>query len=184
RFTAMGNSDTHDLLWTETGFPRSCLDVGHDDPEALTLVEIRDTVKAMKVFVYGGILITGYASTGEGPGDVLDAPSGTADIDVMVQAPEWMSADRLRVFVSGVETDTITLDSSTADPGNPAIRFQDTITVVTDGGDGWVVFEAEGDTPMDPVVMGVNPFGVTNPIYLDADGDGAFTPPRSLPVVD
>ncbi len=184
RFAAMGNSDTHTYIWSEVGFPRSCLDVGHDDPEALTLVEIRDTVKAMKVFVSGGIMVTAYAPTGEGPGDVLDAPSGTADIDVTVQAPTWMAADRLRVFVSGVETDTITLDSSTADPTNPAIRYQDTITVVTDGSDGWVVFEAEGDSPMDPVVMGVNPFGVTNPIYLDADGDGAFTAPRSLPAVD
>lgn len=182
RFAAMGNSDTHDLLWTEIGFPRNCLVVGHDSPEDLTNIEVRDTVKDMKVFVTGGILVTAQGPAGEGPGNVVDAPSGTAEVHVMVQAPAWMSADRLRVFVDGVETQTITLDESTADPTNPAIRYDDTILAVTDdGNDGWVVFVAEGDTDMDPVTFGRLPFGVTNPIYLDADGDGAITPRRARP---
>jgi hypothetical protein len=182
RFSAMGNSDTHTYVSTEIGYPRSCLVVGHDDPESLSNIDIRDTVKAMQVTVSGGILVTALGPSGESYGDVVDAPSGTADIQVMVQAPTWVDVQRLRVFVSGVEMEPITLDSSTADPTNPAIRYDDTVVVVTDdGGDGWVVFVAEGDSSMDPVSMSDIPFGVTNPIYLDADGDGEFTPGRSRP---
>jgi hypothetical protein len=182
RFAATGNSDTHDLLWTEIGYPRNCLAVGHDEPADLTNDEVRDAVKQMKVFVSGGILVTASGPAGEGPGEVADAPAGTALIHVRVQAPTWMAADRLRVFVGGRETESITLDASTADPTNPAVRFDDTILVATDdGGDGWVVFAAEADTTMDPVTVGHTPFGVTNPIYLDADSDGAFTPRRPLP---
>jgi hypothetical protein len=176
RFAAMGNSDTHHFVNTEIGYPRSCLVVGHDDPESLTNAVIRDTVKDMKVTVSGGILVTAEGPSGESYGEIVDAPSGTADIHVVVQAPTWIDVQRLRVFVSGVETDPITLDATTA------VRWDDTIVVTTDdGGDGWVVFVAEGDAAMDPVSRGDMPFGVTNPIYLDADGDGAFTPGREQP---
>ncbi len=182
KVTAMANSDTHNLIWSEIGYPRSCLFVGHDDPSTLTNIDLRDTVKAMKVTVTGGILVTAQGPAGEGYGDVVDAPSGTADIHVIVQAPSWMSADRLRVFVNGVEVSTITLDETTVDPANPAIRFDDVLVVTTDGGgDGFVVFAAEGDSDMTPVVEGHRPFGMTNPIYLDADSDGAFDPFMSMP---
>ena len=181
RIAAMGNSDSHDIPWSEMGFPRSCLLIGHDSTADVTSLEIRDAVKAMKVTVSGGILVTAIGPGSEGPGEIVDAPSGTADVQVMVQAPTWMSADRLRVFVSGEEVETITLDASTADPTNPAIRFDAAIAVSTDGADGWVVFEAEGDTAMPYATPGRRPFGMTNPIYLDADGDGAITPRRPLP---
>jgi hypothetical protein len=176
RFAAMGNSDTHHYVNTEIGYPRSCLVVGHDDPEALTNAVIRDTVKAMQVTVSGGILVTAEGPAAETYGEIVDAPSGTADFHVVVQAPTWIDVQRLRVFVSGVEMDPITLDATTA------VRWDDTIVVATDdGGDGWVVFVAEGDAAMDPVSRGDMPFGATNPIYLDADGDGAFTPGRERP---
>jgi hypothetical protein len=182
RFAATGNSDTHDLLWSEIGFPRNCLVVGHDDPARLTHADVRDAVKAMKVVVSGGILVLAEGPGGEGPGEIADAPGGLADIHVIVQAPTWMAADRLRVFVGGSEVATITLDGSTADPTNPAVRFDDTIAVATvDGEDGWVVVEAEGDSPMDPVTVGRLAFGVTNPIFLDADGDGTITARRPPP---
>ncbi len=182
RFAAMGNSDTHELLWSEIGYPRSCLLVGHDEPVTLTNVQVRDAVKAMRVIVSGGILVTAQGPGGEGPGEIADAPSGTADIHVRVQAPTWVSAERLRVFVGGEETATITLDGSTADPSNPAVRFDDVLVIATPGGlDGWVVFVAEGDATLDPVTVGQRPFGVTNPIFLDADGDGSITPRRPPP---
>jgi len=48
--------------------------------------------------------------------------------------------------------------------------------------DCWIVAIAEGDEPMTPFVMhddrDVLPLAIANPIYIDADGDGSYTPPR------
>jgi len=181
RVTATGNSDTHDYVEDEIGYARTCLIVGHDDPSALAPSDVTDAIRAMRALDSGGILVTVEGPGGELPGDILDAPSGSADVHVVVQAPLWVAADRLRVFVDGVETDTITLDASTADPANPVVRYDDTVPVETDGDDGWVVFAAEGDTEMDPVVMRRLPFGMTNPLYLDADSDGSIAPRLPLP---
>jgi hypothetical protein len=182
RVTATGNSDTHDYVGDEIGYPRNCLMLGHDDPSLLSHGAVRDAVRTMNAVVSGGILVTAEGPAGELPGDVLDAPSGTASIHVVVQAPLWMAADRLRIFVDEEELDPVTLDGTTADPTNPVVRYDDTIEISTAGGqDGWVVFAAEGDAGMDPVVMGRTPFGMTNPLYLDADGDGSIAPTRDLP---
>ncbi len=184
RFACMGNSDTHDFVSSEIGYPRTCLVVGHDDPSILTNDDIREKIRAMKTVVSGGILITAEGPGGEGPGDIVDAFGGTADFHVVVQAPAWVDALRLKVFVDGDLARTIALDGTTADPSNPTVRFDDTLVVATsDGADGWVIFVAEGDASLDPVVEGHLPFGFTSPIYLDADSDGGITPRMALPAI-
>lgn len=182
KLAATGTSDTHDYVGDEIGYARTCLIVGHDAPADLSHEAVRDTVKAQKAVVSGGILVTVEGPSGELPGDVIDASGGTADIHVVVQAPLWIDADELRVFVDGAETHTITLDSTTEDPTNPVVRYDDTITVSTaDGADGWVLCAAQGEEEMDPVAVGRRPFGMTNPLYLDADGDGEIAPRLTPP---
>ncbi|MFH1438411.1 MAG: CehA/McbA family metallohydrolase [Pseudomonadota bacterium] len=174
-FAVTATSDSHNPEDSEFGYGRSCLDVGFDDPSILTGEDVTDAMKALKVLVSGGAFIT-VDIDGKGMGETVSAPGGEADITIVVQAAEWIGLDRMRIFVSGAEMDTITLDESTADPENPVIRFSGTVQIDTGGGDGFVVVEVEGDETMDPVVNDQRPFAVTNPIFLDADGDGEFTP--------
>ncbi len=174
-FAVTATSDSHNPEDSEFGYGRSCVDVGFDDPSILTGKDITDAMKALKVLVSGGAFIT-VDIDGKGMGETVSAPGGEADITIVVQAAEWIGLDRMRIFVSGAEMDTIALDESTADPENPVIRFSDTVQIDTGGDDGFVVVEVEGDEAMNPVVNGQRPFAVTNPIFLDADGDGEFTP--------
>jgi hypothetical protein len=42
-----------------------------------------------------------------------------------------------------------------------------------------VVLRVDGDRPLNPIVNGhILPHAMTNPIFLDADGDGKFTHKR------
>jgi len=47
--------------------------------------------------------------------------------------------------------------------------------------DSYIVARVDGDQPMAPVIgdrlrFDVRPLALTNPIFLDTDGDGKFTP--------
>ena len=172
-FAVTGTSDSHDPFYSELGYCRVCLDFGFDDPTMVTGENLTKAIRDLKVLVSGGQFIN-VDIDGKGMGEVVDASSGSVEMHVLVQAPEWMATDRMRVFVTGEEVHTVTLDETTADPANPVIRYNDTVSISVGGSDGFVVVEVEGDERMDPVVFGHRPFAVTNPIFLDADGDGEF----------
>jgi len=154
---------------------RSCMYFGHNVPGNVADAELGDAVRSMNVLISGGPFIN-VDVDGVTMGGVASAPGGNAEVNVLVQAPEWMNVERMRIFVSGLELDPVVLDESVRDPLNPVIRFDDAVTVSTGGGDGFVVIIVEGDEPLTPVASGRYPFAVTNPVFLDADGDGVFSP--------
>jgi hypothetical protein len=48
--------------------------------------------------------------------------------------------------------------------------------------DAWVVVRVDGDKPLAPVVgdlkrFDVRPLALTNPVFLDVDGNGQYDPP-------
>jgi len=167
RFTATGNSDSHSPIKSELGYPRNCLYFGFDSPSMVTSQILGDAVRSMKNVISGGAFIS-IDVQGAGMGETAEVPGGRATAHIVVQAPEWMSLDRMRIFVSGEEVQVIQLNSSTQDPLNPVIRYNDSIAIDTGGHDGWIIVEVEGDTPMDPVVRGKLPFAATNPVFIHA----------------
>lgn len=176
--TATGNSDSHGAYGTEVGYPRNYVKLSTDDPAKLSLTEFAKSIKDQQVLVSGGPFVTVQAS-GKGMGEVAKVTGGTIALEVKVQAPTWMSADTLRVIVGGTEVKTVTLDSSTADPTNPVVRYDSSVDLSVSA-DTWVVVVVTGSKSMDPVVRGDKPFAVTNPIYLDVDGNGAYDAPKSF----
>jgi hypothetical protein len=48
--------------------------------------------------------------------------------------------------------------------------------------DGSIVIEADSNGLLAPIVGGdeyqIHPYAITNPIFIDADGDGKWTPPE------
>ncbi len=171
RVFAVGSSDSHGVISSPVGYPRSCIRVGTDDPGALRAMgaaHIRDTMLDGDFTVSGGIYVDAVAADGSGPGGDVTRSAETELVTVTVQAASWVDADTLRVFVDGDLIETITLDDTTADPSNPVVRFEDDVAVpVASGAAGsWVVFVASGDESLAPLHPSRMPFGVTNPIFF------------------
>ena len=163
---AVGSSDSHGITTSPVGYPRTCLYLGTDDPRQVTATQVRDSLAAGHGYVSGGIYVT--TSVGSAlPGDTVTGLGMTAQVDVVVQAADWVDVDAIDVVVDGDIVNTIPIMPGDADPTNPAIRWRGTIPVdVRADGTGFVVIAAYGDAPLEPVHPGRLPFGVTNPIFL------------------
>ena len=174
RFAGASGSDTHSLS-SEVGSVRSWVRSSTDLPAQIDPIELRDSVRSLDTLVSTGPYIE--VSIGEATlGDDTSVPFPDAvNIQVRVQAPTWMDVHTLEVIGNGEVVHTQALDESTADADNPVIRFDDEIEV-DPSQDTWYVVKAYGSRSMSPVSRGAQPFAFTNPIFVDRDDDGQFTP--------
>ncbi len=99
-------------------------------------------------------------------GDTFAGRSGILSIEVT--AAHWVSVDEARVYVDGA------LVART--PIGPRDRLEMPLRFARDG---FVTVEVSGEVtpPYASVAPDFSPFAFTNPIYVDADGDGRWTPP-------
>jgi hypothetical protein len=163
---ATGASDSHGITTSPTGYPRTCLHVGTDDPSQLTPDQVRDALAGGHSTISGGIYVD--ASVGQaGPGDDVPGAPSTVAVHVRVQAASWIDVDAIDLVVDGATVDTIAIAPGDADPAHPAVRFEKDLSIdVAPGKGSYVIVAAYGDSPMEPVHPGRIPFGVTNPIFL------------------
>ncbi|MFP6607348.1 MAG: hypothetical protein VCC19_12305, partial [Myxococcota bacterium] len=101
-----------------------------------------------------------------GLGGLHRGPRGT--LAVTVRAAPWVPISRLRVWWNGAA-----IHQGDITPGTPIelpLRFEQ---------DGFVTLEVSGEATGDyaVVVRGFVPLAFTNPIFVDADGDGRFSAP-------
>jgi hypothetical protein len=176
--TATGNSDSHHAVRDHVGYPRNYVKLSTDEPAKLDVSELAKAVREGRVVVSGGPFVTASIG-GKSLGEVVDATSKQVDLAVSVQAPSWISVDKLRVIVSGQTVLETAIDAGTRDPRNPAVRFQKELPVMADR-DSWVIVVVTGSGDLAPVCPGHQPFAVTNPIYLDVDGNGSYDAPKSF----
>lgn len=191
---ALGNSDTHQRNGG-TGYPRSFVKLGTDDPQQATGAGLVAAIRAGQVSVSAGPFVTVKVNGKEalGRGQVVSlGGAGAADLQVRVQAPSWIGVSGLEVYGNGrplwlrkdgagvyqqVAADaagavlTAPID---AKDGRGAVRL-DGVVKVTPTRDTWYVVVVRGSGTLLPVA-GVTPYGYTNPVYVDREGDGWTAP--------
>ena len=105
--------------------------------------------------------------------------------EITVRAAPWIWVERVTLLPQGHEAKRRNVNGHEAKrwnvaPGGerPVERFHETFTVETPA-DGYVVVRVDGDKPLTPVVgdgkrFTAYPFALTNPVFLDVDGDGKY----------
>jgi len=179
-YTAVGGSDSH-LVWgQEVGYPRTCVAVGADYDAKNPGPALVDGIKRKRdALVTNGPFVR-VAIAGRGMGQLAPAPRGKARLDVEVQAAPWVDARRIEVLVDG-ERRGKPVEIPQPQPGAP-LRWKSAIELKV-AEDGYVTVEVRGDVPLTPVLGQIEgtppplPLAITNPIYLDRDLDGKYTPP-------
>ncbi len=163
---AVGSSDSHDIVNTPVGYPRTCLQLGTDVPSQLTNEAVRDATTAGHSVISGGILVTVDVAS-KGPGETATGVGAMATVNVTLQAPSWVSVEAIEFVVDGQTLEDRMVLPTDADPLNPTIRYTGTFLAPVDPSGSYVVVAAYSSGTLAPVFPGEKPFGVSNPIFLE-----------------
>jgi hypothetical protein len=173
RYTATGNSDSHALIHQWAGYPRNWVRTGAGG--APSPAAMAEAVRAGRVQVSSGPFIALKVGGGE-PGDLVAATGGRVQVDVEVLAAAWIDTDTVEIWANGelAAESALTAGDAGARRGRLSLR----LPVPRDS---WIAAVVRGDAPLTEVLpwTRLTPFAFTNPVFVDADGDGRFTAPNA-----
>ncbi len=172
RVVATGSSDTHQLRYQLAGYPRTYIRVAEieaSDPRATVRA-----LKAGRAFVSSGPFVEASIA-GAGPGETVSTKKGKVSLKVSVRAPGWMPIERLQIFVGReiVIDRAIPKLNKAKRARTPAPRLEQTFELALKE-DAFVVVRVSSATAIGDFFgrQSVIPLAFTNPVFVDADGDG------------
>ena len=186
RVTAVGSSDSHDVSRFIVGQGRTYIACDDRDPGQLNVQDACRALKAGHASVSMGLLARLTVNDRFEAGDLATSLGEEIDVAVHVLGPSWTRADRVELFANGIKIrESAVLDGDRA--GEKAlIRWRllrpphDVhLVAITHGPPVTAPYWAI-PYPYQPTNRVRQPcvLGATNPVWLDADGDGKFTSAR------
>jgi hypothetical protein len=165
---ATANSDTH-TGHHAAALPRNYVRMPEDRVEAFDPRAFTEAVRAGHSFGTTGPFLE-VDLDGAGPGEHHSGQRG--ELRVAVRAAPWVPVSKARVFANGVLVEERAIRAG-AELRVP-LRFER---------DAFVTVEVEGEADETYAALAprFTPFAFSNPIFVDADGDGAWSAP-GLPI--
>lgn len=205
RVTATANSDSHGVMFEEPGYARSFVHVGQgaDSQGAFRARDVMDGIRNHRVVLSNGPFID-MRIGGAGIGDQVTGSPVT--VDITVSAPDWAPVDTVTVWLGGEVAETIAVPADAATDFERSVELSpagDSWVVVEASGQasmfpiltmqefeglnadvivqavgaGFPVGDLSLTGPLKPDrTREVTPLALTNPIWIDGDGDGQWTP--------
>jgi len=174
----VGNSDSHTVHHNFAGYPRNYVLSEARGSGSIDPVEIADSLRRGQVFTTNGPFVQFSVGETTTSGDT-GTETGRVMVQVRVRTPSWIFVDRVKIVVDGDVRHEVLLEPLVGVDGS--ISWREVKQVLILGHDSWVHVIVEGDESMEPIVTGgrrpVLPLAITNPIWVDTDGDSQY---RSL----
>lgn len=184
RIPGVVNTDSH-YNHHGSGWLRNWFACSTDDPAEITTEEMVRQAEAGHIVMSTGpfLSVSATSNTSSGtaiPGDDIVAADGKLTVEVRVQCPNWLDVNRVQLFINGrpSEKHNYTRKNSPDLFGDvDAVgKFQSSVPLVLDG-DAHVIVATIGEGMTMEKVMGSRygkrpPIAVSNPIFVDVNGDG------------
>ncbi len=201
RIVGTGNSDSHDPDKEEPGYPRTYIAAGTDEPQQLRPADITAAFKAGDALATNGPFLrvsVNDAGQASGMGTTVKAKNGRVLVHVKLDSAPWVHVDTLRAirgtdvvasvhvdhtgpfetsFDIDIANDTFVVVEATGAQGLfpsvynnevPPLQFTDVI-----GALGASFGLGSNPDALKPALISIaTAYAITNPIYVDAQGDG------------
>jgi len=177
RITGVGASDSHDLSRFIVGQGRTYIFCKDDDPAKIDIHEACANLRAGRALISLGLLVNMTVQDRFRVGDLATQLPAAIEVTATVSASKWSRADRVELYANGQKIQETNLANITWSIPRPK---SDTYLVAIASGPGITSPHWAIPKPYQPSskVWNSRVIGATNPIWLDCDGDGKFTPLR------
>lgn len=188
RVPGVVNTDAH-YNFHGSGWLRNFIKSSTDDPAKIEVAEMVRSSEAGHLVMSNGPFLEVVARSTSGAeaiaGDDLAAPDKKVQLNVRVQCANWLDINRVQVFVNGRPLPELNFTRKTTPDrfSDQVQKFQAELPLSLDR-DAHLVVATIGEGLGLGRVVGPNfaktpPVAVTNPIFVDVDGDG-FKPNGDL----
>ena len=188
RITGVGSSDGHDVSRYIVGQGRTYIACPEDEVAQLNVPLACSNLVAGRALVSMGLLVDLRVQGWFGVGDLATNLNREVEVEARVLGPSWVQASRVDLFANGTRLRGHIIDErQTTKPGVKAtIRWK----IPRPSHDVHLVAMATGPAVTAPFWAIPRPYqpsspqwtgrviASTNPIWLDADGDGRFSAAR------
>ncbi len=184
RIAAIASSDSHDVNRFILGQGRTYVAAKDTDAANLDLDEVWRSYKEGRLLVSLGLLTTLKVNDKFTVGDLASGLADSIKVEATVFGPAWTQADHVELFANGILIREQKIEDNHRAGEKARVVWQlpkpthDVHLAVIATGPGVTEPFWEIPRPYQPSSKTFVPWvvGSTNPIWLDADGDGRFEP--------
>jgi hypothetical protein len=183
---AVGASDSHDVGRSIVGQGRTYIACRDDEPGRVDVDEACRNLRSGRALVSLGLLARLTVDDRFGPGDLATGPGDRLRVAVAVLGPSWARADRVELFSDGIKVQERRIDHAPGAVEKARVEWSlprpphDVALVAVASGPGVTAPYWPIARPYQPTSRAWEPrvLAVTNPVRVDADGDGAWSSAR------
>lgn len=188
RISAVGSSDSHDVNRFILGQGRTYVAVNDSDPANLDLDQVWRSYREGRLLVSLGLLAQLRVDGRFAVGDLATGIEDTIKVEATVFGPAWVQSDHVALYANGqlIREQKLLDDHRAGEKARIVWQIprpaHDVHLVVIATGPGVTAPYWESPRPYQPSSKSFVPrvIGSTNPIWVDADGDGKFEPALAI----
>ena len=177
----VATSDAHGIDGGETGYARTYVLMAEPVAGRIDQAALVAALRKGRAFVSNGPVVTVRANGKATFGDMVEAKKGRVDLDIAVTGAPWLDVAEVRLVVNGERRPPLPVKGA----DGRTVKFRDRVRVEI-ASDGWIAVEVLGGRSLFPLIQqhsgdggpeeAARPYALTNPILVDANGDGRSDP--------
>lgn len=181
-FPLIGSSDSHSIDRGEPGYSRTYVFYEGGEGDQLNWTALALSLKKGRAFATNGPLVEFKVNGKYTSGDTLTAKDGRIELWMKVQSAPWIAVDEIRVIVNGERKIIFPVKIAK----EAVSKFEEQISLRVSR-DSYLALEVLGKESLYPVLQrsspsglvsdAILPYALTNPVFVDFDGNGKFDAP-------
>lgn len=181
-FPLVGSSDSHSIDKDEPGYCRTYVLYNGKKGDNLDWPALAQAMKKGRSFATNGPLVEFKINDKYIPGDFMTTARREVNISIKVQSAPWVSVDEVRLIINGERKIIFPLKYQE----KSILKFLEEVGLKLKK-DSYIIVEVLGKKSLYPVLQraarggefenATLPYALTNPIFIDVDGNGKFDSP-------
>ncbi|HEB36327.1 MAG TPA: hypothetical protein ENI18_10875 [Candidatus Aminicenantes bacterium] len=182
-FPLIGSSDSHSIYKGEPGYSRTYVMYEGEEGDNLNWKALALSLKKGRSFTSNGPIVEFKVDNRYTSGDSFTSSDGKAEIWIKVQSAPWVAVDEVNLIVNGERKLTFPVKTAKEE----ILKFTTQISLKLER-DSYIAVEVLGKKSLYPVLQqyskkgllkdAILPYALTNPVFIDVDGNGKFDPPQ------